>query len=226
MENLLKLTNKSEFLKFLDAISKINDQGVILDIKDQKVSALVSSLDNTLILHTELTGIDGADNTLNIPDVKKFKHVLDTIEGESVDLIIKYHLYEEGFITRPSINLDKINKFTYDVEFKLDKNTLQRIFKGCGFAHETNKIYFYTDNNKLMAELTDRARHNTDNFTLSVCDADFTLDPIPVNLDNIRLLSVIDDGFNVRVNTEYGVVVFDIQSNDIKLKYIISALTQ
>ena len=240
MENLLKLTNKSEFLKFLDAISKINDQGVILDIKDQKVSALVSSLDNTLILHTELTGIDGADNTLNIPDVKKFKHVLDTIEGESVDLIInqnnieykgndikfKYHLYEEGFITRPSINLDKINKFTYDVEFKLDKNTLQRIFKGCGFAHETNKIYFYTDNNKLMAELTDRARHNTDNFTLSVCDADFTLDPIPVNLDNIRLLSVIDDGFNVRVNTEYDVVVFDIQSNDIKLKYIISALTQ
>jgi len=77
-----------------------------------------------------------------------------------------------------------------------------------------------------MAELTDRARHNTDNFTLSVCNADFTLDPIPVNLDNIRLLSVIDEEFTVRVNTEYGVVVFDIQSNDIKLKYIISALTQ
>tara|TARA_R100001082_G_C4353370_1_gene155614 strand:- start:113 stop:835 length:723 start_codon:yes stop_codon:yes gene_type:complete len=240
MENLLKLTNKSEFLKFLDAISKINDQGVILDIKDQKVVALVSSIDSTLILHTELEGIEGAEGTLNIPDVKKLKHVLDTIEGESVDLIInqnniqykgadikfKYHLYEEGFITRPNINLDKINKFTYDVEFKLDKNTLQRIFKGCGFAHETNKIYFYTDNNKLMAELTDRARHNTDNFTLSVCSADFTLDPIPVNLDNIRLLSVIDEEFTVRVNTEYGVVVFDIQSNDIKLKYIISALTQ
>ena len=226
MENLLKLVNKSEFLKFLDAISKINDQGVILDVKDGQVSALVSSIDSTLILHTELSGMQGSDGTLNIPDVKKLKHVLDTIEGENVDLIVnqnnieykgtdikfKYHLYEEGFITR--------------LEFKLDRNTLQRIFKGCGFAHETNKIYFYTDNNKLMAELTDRARHNTDNFTLSVCNADFTLDPIPVNLDNIRLLSVIDDEFTVRVNTEYGVVVFDIQSNDIKLKYIISALTQ
>ena len=88
MENLLKLTNKSEFLKFLDAISKINDQGVILDIKDQKILALVSSIDSTLILHTELEGIEGAENTLNIPDVKKLKHVLDTIEGESVDLII------------------------------------------------------------------------------------------------------------------------------------------
>ena len=77
-----------------------------------------------------------------------------------------------------------------------------------------------------MAELTDRSRHNTDNFTISLGESNLALDPIPVNLDNIRLLSVIDDEFTVRVNTEYGVVVFDIQSNDIKLKYIISALTQ
>ena len=240
MENLLKLTNKSEFLKFLDAISKINDQGVILDIKDRKVSALVLSLDSTLILHTELTGVNELEDTLNIPDVTKLKLVLDAIEKEDIDLIVnqnnlqynssdikfKYHLYEEGFITRPNINLDKISKFVYDVEFKLDKNIVQRIFKGCGFAHETNKIYFYTENNKLMAELTDRARHNTDNFTLSVCDADFKLDPIPLNLDNIRLLSMINSEFNVRVNTEYGVVVFDIENKYIKLKYIISALTQ
>ena len=77
-----------------------------------------------------------------------------------------------------------------------------------------------------MAELTDRARHNTDNFTISMGNVDFTLDPIPLNLDNIRLLSMINDEFNVRVNTEYGVVVFDIQNTYIKLKYIISALTQ
>ena len=90
MEKILKLTNKSEFLKFLDAISKINDQGVILDIKNNKVSALVSSLDSTLILHTELTGIDDLENTLNIPDVKKLKHVLDTIEYlKAVVLLMK-----------------------------------------------------------------------------------------------------------------------------------------
>ena len=37
---------------------------------------------------------------------------------------------------------------------------------------------------------------------------------------------MINDEFNVRVNTEYGVVVFDIENKYIKLKYIISALTQ
>ena len=77
-----------------------------------------------------------------------------------------------------------------------------------------------------MAELTDRSRHNTDNFTISLGKVDFTLDPVPVNLDNIRLLSGINDEFEVKVNTEYGVIVFDIEEKDIKLKYIISALTQ
>ena len=61
----------------------------------------------------------------------------------------------------------------FDVEFKLNKNTLQRLFKGGStFASETNKIYFYTEGNNLMAELTDRARHNTDNFTLSLGKTD------------------------------------------------------
>ena len=100
------------------------------------------------------------------------------------------------------------------------------MFKGSTFASETNKIYFYTENGNLMAELTDRARHNTDNFTLSLGKADIELKPVPVNLDNIRLLSIINEEFNVKVNTEYGVVVFDIEDKDIKLKYIISALTQ
>jgi hypothetical protein len=166
--------------------------------------------------------------------------VLDTIEDTDISLDInsnnleyrgdsvkfKYHLFEEGFITNPNINLEKINSFKFDVEFKLNKNTLQRLFKGSTFASETNKIYFYTEDNNLMAELTDRARHNTDNFTLSLGKADIELKPVPVNLDNIRLLSIINEEFNVKVNTEYGVVVFDIEDKDIKLKYIISALTQ
>tara|TARA_R100001082_G_scaffold60324_1_gene33527 strand:- start:1086 stop:1811 length:726 start_codon:yes stop_codon:yes gene_type:complete len=236
----LEVANKSEFLKLLDAISKINDSGVILDIKEDRISSLVASIDNTLILCSEYKADVGFTDTINVPDVKKLRNVLDTIEDSSISLEInannlqykgtgvkfKYHLFEEGFITKPSINLDKINSFKFDVEFKLNKNTLQRLFKGSTFASETNKIYFYTENGNLMAELTDRARHNTDNFTLSLGETDIDLKPIPVNLDNIRLLSIINEEFNVRVNTEYGVVVFDIEDKDIKLKYIISALTQ
>ena len=199
----LEIANKGEFLKLLDAISKINDSGVILDLKKDKITSLVSSIDSTLILHSEYKTNLEFEDTLNVPDVKKLRNVLDTIEDENVSLEInsnnlqyngdgvkfKYHLFEEGFITRPNINLDKINKFTFDVEFNLDKLTLQRLFKGSTFASETNKIYFYTENGNLMAELTDRARHNTDNFTLNLGEASFDLKPVPVNLDNIGLMS-------------------------------------
>ena len=239
MEKQLKVTDKSEFLRFLDATSKISDS-VILEIKKEKVTSLVSSVDNTLILYSEYNAVSEIEDTLNIPDVKKLYRVLDTVEGTNIDLNInannieyrgsdikfKYHLFEEGFLAKPSINLDKINQFTYDLEFNLDKSTLQQIFKGSTFTSETNKIYFYTENGKLKAELTDRSRHNTDNFTLSIGDAKFDLEPTPVNFDNIRLLSIINDSFNVKINTEYGVVVFDIMRDNIKLKYIISALTQ
>jgi len=240
MAKTLKLKSKGEYLKFLDAVSKINDTGVILDIEKSKLSTLVSSLDSTLILHGTYESSFEFEDSLNVPDVKKLRHVLDTIEGESMcidvnannlqyngnDVKFKYHLYEEGFITKPNINLDKINKFKFDVTFDLNKNTIQRLYKGSTFANETNKIYFYTDGNLLMAELTDRARHNTDNFTLSLGEVNFNLDPICINLDNMRLLSLLNDDIKVKINTEYGVVVFDIEDNDIKLRYIISALTQ
>ena len=82
------------------------------------------------------------------------------------------------------------------------------------------------DNFRLMAELTDKARHNTDNFTMCIGLVKEELDPIPVNFDNIRLLNNISGQFIVRVNKEYGVVVFEQDAGDIKLKYIVSSLTQ
>ena len=240
MAKTLKLKSKTEYLKYLDTVSKIIDTGVIFDVKEDKLVSLASSLDSTLILHSEYKSDFSFSDTLNIPDVKKLRHVLDTIEEESVDIEVnsnnlqykgngvkfKYHLYEEGFITKPSINIDKINKFKFDVKFNLNKATIQRLFKGSTFASETNKIYFYTDGRALMAELTDRARHNTDNFTLSLGEVDFELEPISINLDNVRLLSLLNDDIRVKINTEFGVVVFDIEESNIKLRYIISALTQ
>ena len=240
MGKILKLKSKSRFLKYLDTVSKIIDTGVIFEIHEDKLVSLASSLDSTLILHSEYKSDFNVTDTLNIPDVKKLRHVLDTIEEESLEVEInnnniqyngngvkfKYHLYEEGFITKPNINIDKINSFKFDTNFNLNKATIQRLFKGSTFANETNKIYFYTDGNALMAELTDRARHNTDNFTLSLGEVKFNLEPIAVNLDNIRLLSLLNDDILVKINTEYGVVVFDIEESDIKLRYIISALTQ
>ena len=239
MEKKFLIKNPDEFLKFLDCNSKISDSS-ILEVTSDKISSLASSADNTLILHSEYTADTGFNDTLNIPDLKKLYRVIDTIQSEDITLQVnsnnieyngsgikfKYHLFDEGFLSKPNLNLEKINSFKFDISFNISKDTIQQVFKGSTFASETNKLYFYTDNGNIMAELTDKARHNTDKFSISLGKADFNLKPIPVNFDNIRLLSIINDSMTVNINTEYGVIIFDIEQNNIKLKYIISALTQ
>lgn len=84
MGKILKLKSKSRFLKYLDTVSKIIDTGVIFEIHEDKLVSLASSLDSTLILHSEYKSDFNVTDTLNIPDVKKLRHVLDTIEEESL----------------------------------------------------------------------------------------------------------------------------------------------
>jgi len=243
--NQLKLKSPSDFTAYLDSLSKISESAIVT-VDREKMSSLVASTDNTLILYAEYGVESSLFSTLNIPDVKKLTRVLDAIDNEEIDLNInsnnieykgngvkfKYHLFDEGFLTKPSLNIDKINAFTFDMGFKVDKNILNQIFKGSVFASETNKLYFYTEENRggegfrLMAELTDRARHNTDNFTLCIGLVKEELSPIPINFDNVRLLNNISGEFTVRINKEYGVVVFEQQADDISLKYIVSSLTQ
>jgi len=238
-ERKLQVRNRDEFLRFLDALSKINES-CILRIKKDGISSLVSSTDSTLILHAQYETECDFEDTINIPDIKKLARVIDTINSKELEFDInsnnieykgngvkfKYHLFDEGFLSEPNINLDKINAFDYDVSFSLSKQILTQIFKGSTFASNTNKIYFYTENGNLMAELTDRARHNTDNFTLSIDKADFELAPTPINFDNIRLLTNISNTFDVNINTQYGVAIFNNSVNNIKLKYVLSSLTQ
>jgi len=238
----LKLQNRIDCIKYLEAISKINESTILNANQDLGlISSLVSSADNTLILYSELSNIEvNYNGSINIPDIKKLTRVVDSIDTKDVSLLInsnnieykgkslkfKYHLYEDGFLTKPSINIDKIKSFNYNVKFTLKKDTINSIIKGSTFASETNKLYLYTEDGRLKGELTDRARHNTDVFAIDLGEVDFELSPLPLNFDNIKLLSFINDDINFGINTEYGVTVIDILNNTIKLKYIITSLTQ
>ena len=239
----LKISNRIDWIKFLESISKINES-TILTLSEGKtglLTSLVSSADNTLILYGEILGVDANYNgTLNIPDLKKLIRVVDSLDTQDLSLTInnnnveyrgkslkfKYHLYEDGFLSKPAINVEKIKSFNYDINFILKKEQISSIIKGSTFATETNKLYLYTQDGRLKGELTDRARHNTDVFALDLGEVDFTLSPLPINFDNIKLLSFIGEDIKFGINTEYGVTIIDISNNSIKLKYIITSLTQ
>lgn len=239
----LKISNRIDWTRFLESISKINESTILTsrEGKDGLITSLVSSADNTLILYGEISGVSTNFNgTLNIPDLKKLIRVIDSIDTSDLSLTVnnnsveyrgkslkfKYHLYEDGFLSKPAINVDKIKSFNYDINFTLKKEQISSIIKGSTFATETNKLYLYTQDGSLKGELTDRARHNTDVFALDLGEVDFTLSPLPINFDNIKLLSFIGEDIKFGINTEYGVTVIDICNNNIKLKYIITSLTQ
>ncbi len=239
----LKISNRIDWTRFLESISKINESTILTsrEGKDGLITSLVSSADNTLILYGEISGVSTNFNgTLNIPDLKKLIRVIDSIDTSDLSLTVnnnsveyrgkslkfKYHLYEDGFLSKPAINVEKIKSFNYDINFTLKKEQISSIIKGSTFATETNKLYLYTQDGSLKGELTDRARHNTDVFALDLGEVDFTLSPLPINFDNIKLLSFIGEDIKFGINTEYGVTVIDICNNNIKLKYIITSLTQ
>jgi len=239
MPRELKIKNRNEFLRYLDSVSRINDSA-IFEITPTGMSCLVSSIDNTLVLLSEFKSDFDITTTINVPDIKKFQRVIDTLNDDEVTLTInsnnleyrgndvkfKYHLFEEGFLTKPGLNVDKIRSFKFDVNFDFSRDTVQSLLKGSTFASETNKVYFYTEGGSVKADLTDKSRHNTDNYSITVGSSDNELKSTPVNFDNIRLLSAVSSEYKCNINTEYGVVVIDNDTDCIKLKYIISSLTQ
>ena len=239
----LRIQKRSEFIKFLDAVSKINEAAIVNVQAGEpgQLSCLVATEDNTLILFAELNSVNvNFSGTNNVPDVKKLTRVVESITTKDLTLCVnsnnyeykgnrvkfKYHLYEDGLLAKPTINIEKVKTFKYDISFQITKEVLQTIIKGSVFATDTNKVYLFTEDGFLKAELTDRARHNTDALCLDLGEVDFNLNPIPLVLDNLKLLSTIDSLINVGINTEYGVCVFDIMSDDIKLKYIVTSLSQ
>jgi hypothetical protein len=235
----LKISSRAEFIKYIDSFAKISDS-FIAEVKEGGMSIITASPDNTLISYGSYSCSSNYSTNLNIPDCKKLVRVLDTISSDTLELKLnsnnieyvgdnvrfKYHLFEDGFLQKPSLSLDKIKSFAFDITFNLTKQQLSAIVKGSTFATETNKLYIYTDENKLIAELTDKARHNSDSYVMSLGVVDFKLQPVAINFDNVRLLTLLDDIVVVNINTKYGVVIIETSNKTSKISYLISSLTQ
>jgi hypothetical protein len=193
-----------------------------------------------LILYAILNHTNESERSLCIPDLKKLNRVLDCINSDEIELQVnqnnleykspeikfKYHLFEDDFIAPPSVKPEKIMSFDTDFSFELVKEDFSKINKASTFTTETNKIYFYLEDGMVKCELTDKARHNTDSFQLQVGKniIGTELKNLPINFDNFKLIN--SDNVNVSINNKYGVLIFDIDQGPLKLRYILSSLTQ
>lgn len=240
----LTVKSKKDFISnLLSSVSTLNDT-CVFKIENEKLTTTLMSNDSSLALYAETPITSDGVKTLNIPDVKKFMRVLDSInigDDESINFSVsnnaigyssdshkfKYHLLEDGIIKVPPINMKRVGEIVFDFTFKISETDLNNLLKGSSFATETNKLYIFCEDNKVFGELGDRTRHNSDNFQciISKTYVGNLPKPLPINFETFRLINFNKcKEIEVNINSKTGVMKISLTKGDTKLIYIVSAL--
>jgi hypothetical protein len=243
----MKLTlNKTDFVNnLLGPVSKIADN-LLIDFEPSNhklgwsAKTLVSSSDNSAILLSNIPCVVQDPFKCVIPDCKTFLRLFSGIETEQIQLQIesnaikyndktfsfKYHLLDESYIVnKKSINEEKLNNLSFDTSFSITKQKLSEIIKFNSIVPEAEKLYFVTENNKVLAKLGDEQKANTNEIVTEVCsqyNGHALLDGFPINIQNVLLFSFGSEEINVSVNQQLKVFKFESSS----LKYIVSGLVK
>ena len=240
------LTNNQHFKRnFLDQICKISDSAVI-KAGSNFISCITCSPDNSIILATQL-GVKTEDIentiTLNVGDIKKLVRAFDCVDEEEIEFSIKnnninysdnniqfkYHLFEDGIITQPKINVQKLDELEFDCNFTVTDRALNDLIKGSTFSSDSNKIYLSSTGSTLKGNLTDKTRFNIDSFEINVSDnfQGKEIKDLCLNFEIFRTLSSSKiNSLNCKISSKLGVVLFVFENNIITSKYIVSALTK
>jgi hypothetical protein len=228
----IKIQNKNDFVNnFLSPISKLTENTVI-KIRNENITSLCSSSDGTLIVNCIVDQQNEVPETLylNVPDINRLIKVMSCIDQDDIDLKFnnnnieykssnvgfKFHLLEDGIIDPPAVDIEKIKKIDFNFTFNMPPGVINQLVKGSTFTTDTNKIYFSTEQGKVLASLTDKQRHNVDCFTQTISDQ-YTGDPLKTDLalsfETIRIISSIRfDNLKVSVNPELNVFLFTIKT--------------
>jgi hypothetical protein len=239
----LIISDKDRFLNdFLIPVSKVADSAV-LKIVPGSITTLIATADNTIIVNATYRDekID-ITRTLNVPDIKKFSRILSCIEETTVNFSIetnsvsysspttrfKYHLYEDNIISLPKINIEKLNKLTFDAKFSLTPTAISSLIRGSAIATETNKLYLTYKEGHLYGDLTDLTRDNTDSYGMKLTE-DYSgqpfIKPIPLNFEIFRIISHMKfKSIDSQLITKMGVLVLNATLESTEIKFIVSAL--
>lgn len=237
----IKLTDKSAFAdKFLKPIGKVNDNAILRVQDKNKLTSLVSSPDGSLILHATYNIESDLDSdVLNVPDINRFAKVIGCISDDLIELIIKnncitykssdvkfkYHMIEDGILSSPPIDVNKIKQLEFDLTFKLDQSIISNLLKGSTFTTETSKIYFTIENGFLFGKLTDLQKANVDEFAkqLTPTYTGTIRKPLALDFEVIRMMASLKFcDVTVHINEANNVYLFNVKGDHYRMVYIAS----
>lgn len=241
---IVTINDRGSFINdFLLPISKVCNSAVI-DISSNGFSSLVATSDNTIILSCSYTTPinNNQVSTLNIPDISKLVRIFSVIDTKDLTLELlknnisynsssvrfKYHLFEDGIIVSPKLNVNKLSTLEYDGKFTLAYPQLQNLIKGSSIATDSNKIYLSYKDNKVFGELTDKSRPNVDSYGLTISENYNGTQPslpTPLNFEIFRIISSMKfKELNCCFSSKLGVYIFETTTASNTIKFIVSAL--
>jgi len=153
---------------------------------------------------------------------------MKTDDGENTHF--KYHLVDDTVVRECPIKIDKIAKLNFDTNFVITNPKIKQIMSGYAFATDLTKIYFYTKEGKVYAEINDKTLQNVDNISMKIADSYSGAEidtPTPINTEVFKNLATCRNDVNVKINNQFKVFIFQNKDdNDVELKYIVSALVK
>jgi len=242
----LNITNSSEFVNgFIGGLARISDTGII-KLSNKKFSCITATSDNTIVVNSEYiddTIPEGLNLTLNIPDFKKLQKLLSILPSNFVLNIdrnsigynsegtrFKFHLYEEGIISSPALNIGKINSIPFDYKFHVLTEDIRWLMKSSFLLPDITKVYFNFTDTRVHGEITDKSRHNVDSYTKLLCNnaeviGELITRSVPINIEILRLLTAVSyENLLVRYSKNLSILTFDIKQTNLHMKYIVSGL--
>ena len=129
------------------------------------------------------------------------------------------------------VNAKWFNNFKVKYNTNLNKNQIKEILSISSFADGSDKVYFYQDGNKLIAELNDRTIDNIDNISLIISEEgngvieDKVI--IAVNSLSSLILSTPEINFSVieignKIKT-IEAILFTLEYNGVLVKYLFNS---
>lgn len=239
LEKLLKPVNRlteSCVLKSSDdsiyTVCSSNDNSVILYAKTKLPNTIESIRLNLINIKKLLTGLeclgDGGDFRISYHENNIVCKSTNNESGENAHF--KYHLVDDNIIKESTVNVQNIAKLKFDTIFEISTQKLRQIMSAYSFVNDVNKIYFYTKENMVYAEINDRTLQNIDNVSLlasSTYQGDEIKIPLSVKIEVFKILANNKNSIKVKINNEFKVFVFQTQEDEnTELKYIISALVK
>lgn len=239
----LNVANKSNFLSyFVNPVSRLSNS-CIVNVSDNDISTIIAAADNTSILYARYkTKLGEPDNKINLPDLNRLAKILQCIESDKFNLNLEgncikykdtniqftYHLLEDNILTSPPISTEKISALTFNTNFKVPYSSILSLIKTSTFALNINKLYIFTKDGSVYAEINDKQAHNVDSVSIKLCDGysgeDIT-DPLPLSFETIRtIIGAKCEHIKINVNSQLNVMTFDINNDESKLTYIVSGL--